>query len=501
MSNIIFKNITKSYESEYGLIDFDCEIKSGEFVTVVGSSGAGKSTFLKLIAGLLKPDCGELYIGDELVNDVVASKRDVAMMFQELVLYPNYNVYENVAAYLKFNHIESDTVRNKVYGALKLFGLETLANRRIKELSGGQQQRVALAKVFVRNPKVILFDEPLSNIDEENKQKYKKNIIQLKELLPNTTFLYVTHNVSEALTLGERVLLLENGRNVGFDRPINLINYPPTITYLEIFNNIRIEQFHNNLELLEDFYLDTIKEKNEITYVVKNINSNIAFDQNGNLLGGVRTYISFTGKLNNGLIHFKNFMIKLNENLKTRLLIQDVDVNVRIDISKLRKEHHPKDLEFECRFLEEIGVYNKVLINNEVFLVNKDLELNNKMYCFIDDIELFSLDGSKVLTNYVIYPNKLNVIQKQNYYLINKDKISTKYPVLNNQITLDMHSVKCLSKKGFNKIRVNILSEEIIDDDFKLVYAYVLNAEHYITFYLNKHTVINYKKKNYIDLN
>ena len=157
MANIIFKNVTKVYGNQtYGLIDFDCKIKSGEFITVIGSSGSGKTTFLKLIAGLLKPDCGEMYINDILVNGIAPQKRDVAMMFQEYVLYPNFNVFDNVAAYLKFQKIEADVIFKTVMNALDLFGISELANRRIKELSGGQKQRVALAKLFVRTPGVIL---------------------------------------------------------------------------------------------------------------------------------------------------------------------------------------------------------------------------------------------------------------------------------------------------------------------------------------------------------
>ena len=144
MAKIELKYVSKLYDNEnYGLYDFSVSIESGTFVTVLGNSGSGKSTLLKLIAGLLKPDAGEIYIDDQLVNNVPPQKRDIAMMFQEYVLYPNYYVYDNIAAYLRFIKTDEEIIRQKVLEVSKLFDIEDILNRKVKEISGGQMQRVA----------------------------------------------------------------------------------------------------------------------------------------------------------------------------------------------------------------------------------------------------------------------------------------------------------------------------------------------------------------------
>lgn len=499
MSSIVFKNICKAYENEYGLIDFDCEFKSGEFVTVIGSSGAGKSTLLKIIAGLLTPDCGELYIADELVNDKKASDRDIAMMFQEYVLYPNYNVYENVRAYLKFNREPHEIMHKKVFAALSLFGIEKLANRRIKELSGGQQQRVALAKIFVRSPRIILFDEPLSNIDEANKKEYRNNILKLKELLPDTTFVYVTHNIGEALSLGDRVLLLEEGRKVAILPPGDLITYPPTMAYLEAINNMNKEVVETDLSLLEAFYLDSIKNKEEVKYIVKNNKKFIAYDDNEELISGAKDKISFDGNLANGVITFDNFEIKLPSSLTARLLSNKGRVKVNFLLDKFHTESLPGDVKFEVKLLNTQGVHQQIKINEEIFIVNRDYALGDKtLYYNLDDIEIYADNGDKVLANYTIYQNRIPVERKGSLLVINKDKIAHRQ-LVNGLLLIPLDGVKGIThKRGLNKIRVNILSEEIINNDKKLVYAYIPNTKHYISFYQPKRLVINYKIKNYI---
>ena len=502
MSSIVFKNITKSYSSEYGLIDFDCEINSGEFITVIGPSGAGKSTFLKLIAGLLTPDCGELYIADELVNDKPAAKRDIAMVFQEYALYPNYNVYENVGAYLKFKREDESIIREKVMYALSLFDISSLANRRIKELSGGQKQKVALAKLFVRDPSVILFDEPLSNIDEVHKVEYRQNIIRLKELLPNTTFVYVTHNLGEALTLGERVLVIENGRFVSLSTPADLINFPSRYFLVEMLNNCETKPLNISVDKLDEFYLLSIKNKENIHKIILNNKKYLAFDDKDFLIGGAKSQIILEGILDKGIITFKDFSVKLNEEMRLRLLLKSGKVSVVFDINKFHTEKFREDIELKFKFIKNEGIYNLLEIDSEQFIIHHSFDKwNLPLYYDINDVKIYTLDWKKVLANYKIYPNVLYTNNRGNKIFVNKDVVENNN-IKNNQLIIPMDGIKGLSKKkGINKIIVNIISEEIIDDESKLVYASVKNAEHYICFYLNRNIIIDYKTKNYVILN
>ena len=499
MSNIIFKNITKRYEDEYGLLDFDCHINSGEFITVIGTSGAGKSTFLKLISGLLKPDYGELYIEDELVNDRPASKRDVAMMFQEYVLYPNYNVYENVGAYLRFNRVSEDVVKEKVMHVLSLFNIENLANRRIKELSGGQQQRVALAKLFVRSPKIILFDEPLSNVSEENKNEYKKNILNLKKMLPKTTFIYVTHSIKEALYFGERVMVIEKGRNVAFTKPADLVNFPPTISILEMINNMEEIILIEDKSLIDDFYRSSIKNTSDIMHVVKNNKDYLAYNHNFELLGGGREKVSLEARLLDGKLKFNTFEIELSEVIKKRLLKVCENVNVVFDLNKFHLKKAKNDLCLRVNTIEKKGIYTLVNLDEQKFIINNNYNLFDKdLFYNIDDLGIYTSNGEKILANYIIYPNVLEVTYKGKNAFINKDKICLNNKT--NSLVIPIGGlVGITNKKGLNHIKItSVLSEEIINDNKKLIYVTVLNAEHYLTFYVNLNNDVIYKKNKYI---
>ena len=498
MSNIIFKNVTKAYSAEYGLIDFDCEIKSGEFVTVIGPSGSGKTTFLKLISGLSTCDCGEIYVDNELVNEKAAKKRNIAMMFQEYTLYPNYNVYENVGAYLKFNNYSVEEIHTKVMNALKLFKIENLANRRIKELSGGQKQKVALTKLFVREPKVILFDEPLSNIDEEKKNEYRQNILALKELLPNTTFVYVTHNLTDALTLGERVLFIESGRNIAFIKPDKLIYYPPCLSLIETLTGNHMMEESVDIDKFDSFYLESINNKDEIKQSIIYNKKHLGYNEQNRLVGGACEKIKLNGYLDRGVIKFNNFTITLNAQLCSRLLVNKGNVEVIFDIRKLHKNRYSNDTSLEIEFIKSNGHYSLFMIDGNKFITNSEFDIFDKeMFYDINDIQI-ETQGNKVLANYIIYPNILETIIKKNKVYVNKSHIEVD-GCLNLNIPLD-GVLNITNKKGVNKIKINVISEEIINDEMKLIYATVMGAKHYITFYINKNIKINYNKKQYIEL-
>ena len=229
MAEVILKNICKSYDNGFNAVkNVNIDIEDKEFVVLVGPSGCGKSTTLRMIAGLEDISDGELYIGDKLVNDIDPKDRDIAMVFQNYALYPHLSVYDNMAFALKLRKMPKDEIDKKVKEAAKILDLGHLLDRKPKALSGGQRQRVALGRAIVRNPKVFLMDEPLSNLDAKLRNQMRAELIKLRQRI-DTTFIYVTHDQTEAMTLGDRIVIMKDGivQQVGtpqevFDHPANI---------------------------------------------------------------------------------------------------------------------------------------------------------------------------------------------------------------------------------------------------------------------------------------
>ena len=229
MSSLSLKKVEKIYPGGVQAIQsIDFDIKDGEFVVLVGPSGCGKSTMLRLIAGLEEISKGEIYIDDELVNDKEPADRDIAMVFQNYALYPHMTVYENMAYGLKNRKIKKERINELVNEVAKTLELSDLLLRKPKSLSGGQRQRVAMGRAIVREPKVFLFDEPLSNLDAKLRVQMRLEIKQLQERL-GVTSIYVTHDQIEAMTLGQRLVLMEKGRIEQIGTPIEVYEYPSSI--------------------------------------------------------------------------------------------------------------------------------------------------------------------------------------------------------------------------------------------------------------------------------
>ena len=205
--------------------EFNLEIKDKEFIVLVGPSGCGKSTTLRMIAGLEEISEGELYIGDRLVNDVAPKDRDIAMVFQNYALYPHMTVYENMAFALKLRHTPKDEIDKKVKEAAEILDITQYLGRKPKALSGGQRQRVAIGRAIVRNPQVMLMDEPLSNLDAKLRNQMRAEIIKLRERI-NTTFIYVTHDQTEAMTLGDRIVIMKDGFIQQIGTPQEVFSHP-----------------------------------------------------------------------------------------------------------------------------------------------------------------------------------------------------------------------------------------------------------------------------------
>ena len=226
MASLSLRHINKTYPNGYVAVkDFNLEIEDKEFIIFVGASGCGKSTTLRMVAGLEEITSGELYIGDKLVNDVEPKDRDIAMVFQNYALYPHMTVYDNMAFGLKLRKIPKDEIDKMVREAARILDLEALLERKPKALSGGQRQRVAMGRAIVRNPKVFLMDEPLSNLDAKLRGQMRIEISKLHQRL-GTTIIYVTHDQTEAMTLGTRIVVMNAGIVQQVDTPQVLYDAP-----------------------------------------------------------------------------------------------------------------------------------------------------------------------------------------------------------------------------------------------------------------------------------
>ncbi|MGE5630446.1 MAG: ABC transporter ATP-binding protein [Caulobacteraceae bacterium] len=229
MASLSLRHIKKVYQGNVTAVkDFSMEIEDKEFIVLVGPSGCGKTTTLRMIAGLEEISEGELYIGERLVNDVAPKDRDIAMVFQNYALYPHMTVYENMAFGLKLKKVPKAEIDEKVKNAAKILEIEHLLDRRPKALSGGQRQRVALGRAIVREPKVFLMDEPLSNLDAKLRVQMRTEIAKLHKRL-ETTFIYVTHDQTEAMTMGSRIVIMKDGDIQQIDTPQNAYDKPANL--------------------------------------------------------------------------------------------------------------------------------------------------------------------------------------------------------------------------------------------------------------------------------
>ena len=226
MASLSFQHVYKKYEGGVVAVsDFNLDVADKEFVILVGPSGCGKSTTLRMLAGLEDISEGEIYIDDRCVNDVLPKDRDIAMVFQNYALYPHMSVRDNMAFALKLRKMPKDEINRRVQEAAKILEIEHLLDRKPKALSGGQRQRVALGRAIVRDPKVFLMDEPLSNLDAKLRVQMRVEITKLHHRL-KTTFVYVTHDQTEAMTMGTRIVVMKDGFIQQVDSPTELYDNP-----------------------------------------------------------------------------------------------------------------------------------------------------------------------------------------------------------------------------------------------------------------------------------
>ena len=221
-------NLQITDEGVVAVQEFSLDIADKEFIVLVGPSGCGKSTTLRMVAGLEEISGGELYIDGKLMNDVAPKDRDIAMVFQNYALYPHMSVYENMAFSLKLRHVPKDEIDKKVREAAEILDITQYLERKPRALSGGQRQRVAIGRAIVRDPKVMLMDEPLSNLDAKLRNEMRAEIIKLRQRI-NTTFMYVTHDQTEAMTLGDRIVIMKDGYIQQIGTPQEVFNHPANL--------------------------------------------------------------------------------------------------------------------------------------------------------------------------------------------------------------------------------------------------------------------------------
>ncbi len=255
MATVTLKNIKKVYDKNIPAVhNFNLEVNDKEFVVLVGPSGCGKSTTLRMVAGLEEITDGELYIGENLVNAVAPKDRDIAMVFQNYALYPHMTVYENMSFALKLRKIKKSEIDRKVREAAEILEITDLLQRKPKALSGGQRQRVAIGRAIVREPKVFLMDEPLSNLDAKLRNQMRAELIKLRQRI-DTTFIYVTHDQTEAMTLGDRIVIMKDGHIHQIGTPQEVFDHPANTFVAGFIGSPQMNFFSARLEKGDMYYL------------------------------------------------------------------------------------------------------------------------------------------------------------------------------------------------------------------------------------------------------
>ena len=386
MAKVELYDVCKVYKGNVKAVsDFNLKIKDGEFVIFVGPSGCGKSTTLRMIAGLEEITSGKIYIGETLVNNVEPKDRDIAMVFQNYALYPHMSVYDNLAYSLKCHHENKDVINKKVNEVAELLNIKEYLERKPKELSGGQRQRVALGRCLIRNPKVFLFDEPLSNLDAKLRVQMRSEISKLHKEVKGT-FIYVTHDQTEAMTMGDRIVVMKDGFIQQIDTPVNLYEHPINIFVATFLGSPQMNIFKvtlkNNTLFLDDNVKFKLSEK-----IINKINGNY---ENEELSLGIRPNdFSLGNKIDFDFVVEK---IDLIEKLGNETLVyinlpgrsESTIISLKLDMSE--KLEAPLYLKINK---ERIHLFNKneesiLKINDFNFLpvnfetVENDLLINNK---------------------------------------------------------------------------------------------------------------------------
>ncbi|MGA8081925.1 MAG: ABC transporter ATP-binding protein [Candidatus Nitrosopolaris sp.] len=280
------ENLTKNYGNVKALDNFSLEVNSGEFMVLLGPSGCGKTTVVRCIAGLLDPTAGQIHIGDQLVNHLAPKDRDIAMVFQNYALYPHMNVYDNIAFPLKMRKIPKEQIKDRVRNISQLLEIESFLNRKPKELSGGQMQRVALGRALVREPKVFLMDEPLSNLDAKLRAYMRYEIKKLQQKIGITT-LYITHDQIEAISMADRIAVMNKGLVQQLGTREEVYNVPANIFVADFVGSPSMNFLKCNIIESDNNNNNTIGSNGtQIQFPIKKLPLKLPFESN--IIIGIR---------------------------------------------------------------------------------------------------------------------------------------------------------------------------------------------------------------------
>lgn len=506
--NISCKSVTKVFShSVQALREFSLEIKSGEFIVVMGESGCGKSTLLRLLSGVLSPTSGELYLNGVPSGSIPPQQRDCAMIFQNYSLYPSYTVYDNVAFYLKDASVPPKEIEKRVMPVLRFFGLEDYKNVKPKYLSGGQQQKVCLAKALVRKPKLLLFDEPLSNIDEQSREDYLALIKATKRLMKDTTFVYVTHNSHEARFLADRIVVMIDGKAEAVGTVEELLLSPQTIDtlYMVCGSELTVEKgfvengvfYGEEKHELNRLYKKAYTNRYENVTRVKSLlqgDNDYYFDENGKVLFGVKDKVLLpVYKSGNRLIYNDQSILLTDEQTK-RIILSDGDALMGLTPEKLHSKKCFDDILLEFQLIDEdSGKYLYFDGKNYFFLPYK---IEGKLYYGVDDISLFDKNGSKVLVKYPLKSNTTDGRVRGGTAYIGKNKFDTDLRSGFYDFKFDLDAfIKTSKRAERNTLTV---SECIAEDDLgdkKLAYFISPYFSDYCAFFVPKDVNLLTRKK------
>lgn len=500
MAKIECKNLVKVYDDKYALDGVNFSLDSGDFLVIMGESGGGKTTLLRCIAGLLSITAGELFIDGELCNLSPVQERKVGVVFQEYTLYPQMTVFENIAFALKKQKLPFDEECARVRKIIKDMGLSVIQSALPKQLSYGQKQKVAIARALVKNPDIVLFDEPLSNIDEPSRIYYRQLICEAKQLFPNSTFIYVTHNIDDALSIGNKLLVLNKGKVIQYDKLDNVIKFPCSKEIID-YTHIDIEEKHIKIE--NGKVLDDEIEQQLTAFQKSTLPQNISGEFKAYLFDSYTTIIGTDGAII-GLKKDLKFDVFVDENNLMRAAFGQFDVSavangllkrgtaiLSLDRQKISVDKTEDSIIISGRVIYSDGKYVTVDVSGE--RIGLDIPYASSdvvdLYYPISDIKLFDKEGNIMLSSYEIDSNCLscNVIDnRKGIVRIGKEKLYLGITLPNKKnvsIQFGRRALEICSKdKRSNELIV--LNEEQ-SKDYSIVYAKFAGMEGYLTLFFD----------------
>lgn len=469
MAEVKLQDVCKVYGSKVKAVkEFNLTVKDGEFIVLVGPSGCGKSTTLRMIAGLESITSGSIYIDDVVVNELEPKDRDIAMVFQNYALYPHMSVKENLSYSLKCHHEKKEVIEERVDKVAKILGLENLLERKPKELSGGQRQRVALGRCLIREPKVFLFDEPLSNLDAALRVQMRSEISKLHEQVKGT-FIYVTHDQTEAMTMGDRIVVMKDGVIQQVDTPENLYEHPV---------NTFVATFLGSPQM--NIFKGEIKDKKIIFG-----ESELSLPLPKSLLNRVKTEKE---KLIFG-IRPKDFTLS-----------DEKDYDLKID-----------KLELVEKLGEETIIYFKLPGREENVLASLNLEMGYKVSCPLylkvkkEKIHLFKEDGTSLLKKMDMNYLKVNLKEKDKNVYLDDNLMFNAYHerAIEDAVPIKAHlgvssdDLTIGKKEGNFNFQAKIVGVSSYDEKY-LYYASTDKSKDLITFFTDQNVIL--KEDSNVDL-